>query len=72
MFTVNNKDAGMTLFTPYSCVSVANFEQEVPCRDWWHHKQSLSKKYFLPFNFAITKICVLIRLAENGTRMGGI
>ena len=33
MFTVNNKDAGMTLFTPYSCVSVANFEQEVPCRD---------------------------------------
>ena len=29
------------------------------------------KKYFL-FNFAITKICVLISLAEDGTRMGGI
>ena len=30
------------------------------------------KKYFLPFNFATTKICVVIRLAEGGTRMGGV
>ena len=29
-------------------------------------------KPFLPFNFAVTKICVRIPLAENGTRMGGI
>ena len=29
-------------------------------------------KSFLPFNFAITKICVAIRLAEDGTRLGGI
>ena len=26
-------------------------------------------KYFLPFNFAITKICVMIRLVEDGARM---
>ena len=30
------------------------------------------KKIFLPFNFAITNICVVIRLAEDRTRMGGI
>ena len=37
-----------TLF--FSCVSVANFEQVVPCRDGWHQKQKASqKKYFLPF-----------------------
>ena len=29
-------------------------------------------KSFLPFNFAITKICVAVRLAEDGKRMGGI
>ena len=29
-------------------------------------------KSFLPFNFAITKICDVIHLAEDGTRMGGI
>ena len=32
----------------------------------------LKIKSFLPFNFAITKICVAIHLAEDGTRMGGI
>ena len=32
----------------------------------------LKIKLFLPFNFAITKICLAIRLAEDGTRMGGI
>ena len=35
-------------------------------------KNDISKKIFFPFNFAITKICVVIRLAEDGTRMGGI
>ena len=34
--------------------------------------KTLKIKSFLPFNFAITKICVAIRLAEDGTRMGGI
>ena len=29
-------------------------------------------KSFLPFDFAITKVCGTIHLAENGTRMGGI
>ena len=32
----------------------------------------LKLKYILPFSFAITKICVIIRLAENGTGMGSI
>ena len=32
----------------------------------------LKIKSLLPFNFAITKICVTIRLAEDGARMGGI
>ena len=35
--------------------------------------KTLKIKSFLPtFNFAITKICAAIRLAEDGTRMGGI
>ena len=34
--------------------------------------KTLKIKYFLPFNFALTKICVAIRLAEGGTRMGGV
>ena len=34
-------------------------------------KKTLKIKSFVPFNFAITKICVAIRLAEDGTRMGG-
>ena len=29
-------------------------------------------KPFLPFNFAITTICVVMRLAEDETRMDGI
>ena len=32
----------------------------------------LKINFFLPFNFAITTIYVAIRLAEDGTRMGGI
>ena len=30
------------------------------------------KKSFLPFNFAVTKICVAIYLADEWTRIGGI
>ena len=37
----------------------------------WQTKP-LKIKSFLPFNFAITAICVAIRLAEDGTRMDGI
>ena len=29
-------------------------------------------RYFLPFNFGITKIRVAISLVEDGTKMGGI
>ena len=32
----------------------------------------LKIRYFPPFNFAITKICVRISLAEDRKRMGGI
>ena len=32
----------------------------------------LKVKSFIRFNLAITKICVAIRLAEDGTRLGGI
>ena len=36
-------------------------------------KQALSKQnLFFPINSAITKICVVIVLAEDGTRMEGI
>ena len=31
----------------------------------------LKMRYFLPFNFGITKIRVAISLAEDGTKMGG-
>ena len=32
----------------------------------------LKIRYFLPFNFAISKICLAISLTEDGKRMGGI
>ena len=63
--------------TPYSCASVANFAW-----DRWDYWDLLGRiisqtkpfriKSILPFCFTITKICVTILLAENGTRMGGI
>ena len=34
--------------------------------------QPLKTRLNLPFNFLITKMRVVIRLAEDGTRMGGI
>ena len=65
MFTVNNEDT-------YSCAWVANFEQVVSWWDGWYHKKPLKTNFFLPFNFSVSNICVAIRLAEDGTRMGGI
>ena len=47
------------------CASAANFEQI-------SQTKPLKIESFLPSNFVITKICVRIRLAEDGTRMGGI
>ena len=35
-------------------------------------KKPLKIESYLPFNFAITRICVAIRLAVDGTRMAGI
>ena len=35
-------------------------------------KTKIKIKSFLPFNFAITKICIAIRLAEDGARMRSI
>ena len=81
MFTVNNKDTRTmsltflilnsfhTLF--FSCVSVANFEQVIPCRDGCHHKQKASQKDIF-FHFTTTETCVVMCLAEDGSRMGGI
>ena len=34
--------------------------------------KTLKIKTFLPLNLAVAKICVAIRLAEDGTRIGGI
>ena len=31
----------------------------------------LKMKYFLPFNFASTKVCAVTRLAEGRTKMSG-
>ena len=35
-------------------------------------QSKLLKIVSFPFNFAITKICVVIRLAEDGARVGDI
>ena len=35
-------------------------------------RKSLKIKSFLPFNFAITEVCVAIRSAEDRTRIGDI
>ena len=62
----------LEVFMPCPCVSVANFEQIVPVGTDDFTNKASPKRYFLPFNFASTKICVAICLAEDGTRMGGI
>ena len=88
MFTVNKKDTRLTLLilnivnidihnTHYSCAKVTIFRQVTPWWDKLYHRQSLSKQnqltsQSLSFNFAMTKICVVIRLAEGGTIKGGI
>ena len=57
MFTVNNKDTR----TGNSLL-----------RRMISQIKSFKRKSFLPFSFATTKICVEIRLAEDGTRIGGV
>ena len=86
MFTVNNKDTRLTSLmlnivnigihnTHYSCAKVTIFREVTPWWDKLYHRQSLSKQNqfkSLSFNFAMTKICVVIRLVEDGTIKGGI
>ena len=55
-----------TLFLCFSCL------EQVILWDWWYHKQSIKKKPFLLFNFAIAKIFVVVRLAVDGATMDGI
>ena len=85
MFTVNNKERG---HSHRSSVFILNLEQFSHLTLVFHlltlnkyflvgtdnitHKVSQKITYILPFNCAITKICVVICLAEDGTRMGGI
>ena len=57
MFTVNNKDTR----TGNSLL-----------RRMISQIKSFKRKSFLPFSFATTKICVEMRLAEDGTRIGGV
>ena len=82
MFTVNDKDTRTTR----SNVFILNFEQlshlvlvlqlltlnRFLAGKKISQTKSLQIKSFLPFNLAITKISVPIRLAEDGTRMGDI
>ena len=57
MFTVNNKDTQNDTIDLVGMDDITN-------------KKSLKKNLF--FHFAITESCVVICLAEDGTRMGGI
>ena len=81
MFTVNNKNTEMM---PSSSFLILNsFHPLSLCLSSWlwagrsllgrmiSQTKPLKIKYFLPFNFSITNICVAIRLAEDGTRMAG-
>ena len=86
MFTVNNKDTRMTPLTSLILnivnIDILNIEQFshlilvlkllTLLGRMISQTKTLKIKSFLPFNFAVTKICVAIRLAEDGTRMGDI
>ena len=87
MFTVSNKytrtfpltslqclpSEFLAVFTPYSCASVADFEQVILAgTDDITYKASHNKIFSYPFVLVITKIYVGIHLAEDGNRMGGI
>ena len=47
------------------------FKQVIPCTDGCHHKQKASQKNIF-FHLTITETCVVMCLAEDGSRMGGI
>ena len=80
MFTVNNKDIRTTPLTLLILnivnIDILNIEQLshfilvlkllTLLGRMISQTKTLKIKSFLPFNFAITKICVAIRLAENG------
>ena len=87
MLTVNGKDTKTTPLTSFYSVFILNLEpfshlilvfqlltlnrQLLVGTDDITNKAS-QKKYFLPFIIAITKTCVVIRLAEDETKTGDI
>ena len=86
MFTVNNKDTRTTALTLLilNIVSILNIKQfshlilMLKLLTLKRMKRMISQikplkiKSFLSFNFAITKICGAIYLADDKTRMDGI
>ena len=82
MFTVNNKDTGTTPLSSFLILnSFYTLFLGLSSLFWTGisflgrmilQVKPLKIRYFLPFNFSITNICVAIRLANDGTRMGGI
>ena len=84
MFTVNNKDTRTTPLTSLILnivnIDILNIKQlshlilvlKLLTLNRIQQTKTLKIKYFVPFNFAITKICPALRLEADGTRMGGI
>ena len=88
MFTVTDKDTRMTHQWHRFSISILNLEQFshlifvlqlltlnrqfLAGTNDITNKASKKKKTFGSFNFAITRICVEVRLAEGGTRTGDI
>ena len=82
MITVNNKDTGTTplssflilnsFYTSFLCSSSLLWTGSSLLGRMISQTKPLKIKSFLPFNFPITNIRSAIRLAEDGTRMGGI
>ena len=59
--------------TLFFCALVDNFEQVTPFLGRLIAQTKFLKlKSFLPFIFAIAKICVTIRLVDDETKMGSI
>ena len=50
---------------------MSNFELLIVCWEVSYQDHNFSKQD-LPFNFAVTKIHVVMRLGEDGTRIGTI
>ena len=68
MFTVNNEDTGTTPLS--SCLILNSCHTLFLCLT--SQTKALKTKSFFPFNFSVTNMCVAIRLAKDGTRMGRI